>query len=80
MDLSKTRSMPKDRTTPFLKTPHPQTTDERQPNKLFIDEIKVLLINHKENPEKWTIEYIAARYDISKESAGNLIDVDIIWI
>lgn len=62
--------MPRNRATPFTRTPHTQKSDARKPNKLLVDDVKVLLINYKENPEKWTLEYIAARYDIPKETAG----------
>lgn len=71
LDLPKDRAMPKDRTTPYAITPHPQTTDKRAPNTLLIDDLKMILINYKNNPEKWTLEYIVARYDISEEIAGN---------
>ncbi|XP_055325876.1 uncharacterized protein LOC129579734 [Sitodiplosis mosellana] len=74
LDLTKGRSMPKDRTTPFTKSPHSQTTDQPQPNKLIVDEIKVILLNHKTNPDKWTPDYIAARYNISTEIAGILVE------
>lgn len=72
--------MPKDRTTPYAHTPHSQTTEERKPNMLLVDEVKVLLLNHKENPEKWTLEYIAAKYDISKDIAGIYFDINIICV
>lgn len=70
--LTKERSMPKDRTTPFTKSPHSQMADESKPDKLFVDEINEILVNYKENPEKWTVEYIAARYEISKEITGKI--------
>lgn len=69
-DLPKERTMPKDRTTPFALTPHSQTTDKRAPNSLLVDDLKMILLNYKLNPEKWTHEYIAARFDISQEIAG----------
>lgn len=64
--------MPQDRRTPFARTPHSQETEKREPNKLYVKDINELLINHKTNPEKWTFDYIAARYNISNETAGTL--------
>lgn len=71
MDLPKDRTMPKDRNTSFAQDPHTQQIDVKKPNSLLVDDLKMLLINYKENPEKWTLDYIAARYEISKELAGN---------
>lgn len=71
MDLPKEHpSMPKDRTTPFIFKPHTQTVGDRRPNTLLVDELKEILLNYKQNPEKWTIEYIAARFNITKDIAG----------
>lgn len=67
--------MPQDRRSGFVYSPHTQETDVRKPNTLIIDDLKLMLVNYKENPEKWTPEYIAARFDISKEIAGNLTDI-----
>lgn len=64
--------MPQDRRTPFVYSPHSQETDVRKPNFLIIDDVQLMLMNYKENPDKWTTEYIAARYEISKETAGSL--------
>lgn len=70
MDLPKDRPMPKDRTTPYAVTPHTQTTDAKKPNLLQVDDLIEMLSNHKENPEKWTLDYIASRFEIPKEQAG----------
>lgn len=67
--------MPENRYTPHRYSPHTQTTENREPNKLFVHEIEMLLLNHKQNPEKWTFEYIAARYDISIGNAGNFFSL-----
>lgn len=71
MDLPKDRPMPKDRTTPYAITPHSQTAEVKKPNCLQVDDLIELLSNHKGNPEKWTLDYITSRFDISKERAGN---------
>lgn len=62
--------MPKDRATPYAVTPHSQTTDARKPNFLQVDDLIELLSSHKDNPEKWTLDYIASRFEISRERAG----------
>lgn len=72
MDLPKDRPMPKDRTTPYAITPHTQTADHKKPNFLQVDDLIELLSNHKENPEKWTLDYITSRFEISKENAGKI--------
>lgn len=74
MDLPKDRPMPKDRTTPYAITPHSQTAAVKKPNFLQVDDLIELLSNHKENPEKWTLEYITSRFEISKENAGKIWD------
>lgn len=70
MNLPKDRPMPLDRTTPFAISPHTQTTDVKKPDLLLVDDLIELLRNHKENPEKWTLDYIASRFEIPKEKAG----------
>lgn len=70
LDLPKDRSLPMDRTIPYASTPHSQTTEKLTPNTLIVDDLKKILYCYKSNPEKWTVEYIAARYDISREIAG----------
>lgn len=72
MDLPKDRPMPMDRMTPFAVTPHSQTTDVKKPNFLQINDLIELLSSHKENPEKWTVDYIASRFEISKAKAGKI--------
>lgn len=72
MDLPKDRPMPKDRMTPYTIAPHTQTTDVKKPNYLEVGDLIELLSSHKENPEKWTFEYIASRFEISKENAGKI--------
>lgn len=62
--------LPKDRTTPYTRTPHTQETNKRKPNTLLIDDIKMILINYRANSEKWTVDYISSRYGISKEIIG----------
>lgn len=63
-------TLPKSRSTPFTTAPHSQAPEKQEPYTLTVDDLKLMLVNHKGNPEKWTIEYIAARFDISKEIAG----------
>lgn len=77
MSLPKDRPMPKDRTTPYAVTPHTQTTDIKKPNFLQVDDLIELLSSHKENPEKWTLEYIASRFEISEEKAGKSIEQNV---
>lgn len=72
MDLPKNRPMPVNRMTPFAATPHSQTTDVKKPNFLQVNDLIELLANHKENPGKWTCEYIATRFEIPKEKAGKI--------
>lgn len=62
--------MPQDRTTPFALAPHTQETDVKKPNTLLVNELSVILKNHKEHPETWTIEHIGAKFNISKEIVG----------
>lgn len=69
MDVLK-ESLPQDRTTPYARTPHSQEIEQKEPNTLLITDIKMILINFRANPEKWTLDYIASRFDISKEIAG----------
>lgn len=71
MDVSE-ESLPKDRKTPYTLTPHTQEADQRKPNTLLVDDVKMILINFRANPEKWTIDYIASRYNISSEKIGLL--------
>lgn len=72
MDLPKERPMPKDRTTPFALIASTPTTDTKNPNFLSVDDLIELLSNYKENPEKWTADYIASRFEIPKEKAGKI--------
>lgn len=62
--------MPRDRSTVELKTPHTQAVEVRAPNKLLVEEIKHMLLNHKRDPETWTTEHIAAIYDIDQSKIG----------
>lgn len=70
MDLPKDRPMPKDRTTQFTLIAKAPTTDVKKPNFLSVDDLIELLSNHRENPEKWTFDYIASSFEIPKEKAG----------
>lgn len=70
LELPEDRSMPKDRTTPFALAPHTQETDVKKPNTLLVHELSDILKNYKKNPETWTTENIAAKFNISKEIAG----------
>lgn len=71
MDLPKHRPLPQDRSTPFTTLPHTQEVgEERTPNKLLVEEIKIILLNHKLNPGKWSPEYIASRYSIDQSLVG----------
>lgn len=71
MDLPEHRPMPQNRSTPFSTLPHTQEVDkERTPNKLLVEEIKIILLNHKLNPGKWSSEYIASRYCIEQDIIG----------
>lgn len=73
MDLPEDRPMPKDRNTPFVSIPHSQTTGVKTPDSLLVDDLIELLRNHKENPEKWTLDYIASRFEIPIEKAGKVL-------
>lgn len=82
MDLPKDRPMPKDRTTPFALIASTPTADVKKPNFLSVNDLIELLSNHKENPEKWTFDYIASRFEISTDKAGetNLNEKMNIWL
>lgn len=72
LDLPKDRPMPKDRTTQFAVIASTPTADVKKPNFISVNDLLELLSNHKENPEKWTFDYIASRFDISKDKAGKI--------
>lgn len=53
-----------------MKIPHAQVVAERSPNKLLVEEIKAIFWNHQNDPDIWTTEYIAAKYDIDHSKIG----------
>lgn len=69
MDIPKSR-LPVDRTTPFDEKPHSQDIEKRSPSKLLVTDVKKMLLNHKINPEKWTIEFVANEYNIEQSQVG----------
>lgn len=72
MDLPENKPMPFDRSTTTLTSPHTQLVDQRTPNKLLVEEIRIILLNRKQDPQKWTAEYIACEYDMDLGDTGEL--------
>lgn len=73
LNLPEDRSMPQDRTTPFVPTPHTQDTDVKKPNTLLVTELSLILKNYKEHPKTWTPDHISSNFDIPKEIAGIIL-------
>lgn len=72
MNLPADRPKPQDRLQVASQQPHTQTIEggARAPNKLLVEEINTILVNHRKDPSTWTVEYIADKFDVDRTKIG----------